>query len=291
MKLCKTNHFKYFSEIMNLLGSELPSPPTLRYLQEIFLNPNRVKDFLIKKYSKFSFESYSISDNCSIFFTDPKSMICELLSNPLIINSLFFDTSRKNYLDNIFDGDALSRKSKSNTIFLIIYYDDFAPLLNSLSSNAQSYKCSTIYLKIANISPLFASKRSCVLPFAIFYAKDFNSNKVDIFKFIVSKLNVFLDNGCIINGSNYYFSFVGCSSDNLAAHELLGMSGFSATHFCRFCTMSKEEVQEVYHHNPLLSRDSQSFDLNLKVFQKMKSNKQIRHLYSFIILYSFIYIK
>ena len=184
---CMTNQHKYTSEFSKLLATEIPSPEVFRYANDIFQNPNRVQSYLEANFSLFNYKIEKIDDNCSIFYTDPLEMVSGLLSNSFIAEHVFFDTERKRYLDSFMDGSKYNRSS-SNTLHFLFYYDDFNPLLNNLSSNASQYKCSSIYFKILNISPQLASKRSCVMPFMIFYSRDFKINKQQIFEFVTKKL-------------------------------------------------------------------------------------------------------
>ena len=168
------------------------------------------------------------------------------------------------YLDSFLDGSA-TKRSNQQTLHLQFYYDDFNPLKNALSSSASKHKCSSMYFKILNISPQLASKRSCVLPFLIFYSKNFKSNKKQIFDFAKYEIDKLCNITLKIN-------VVAFACDNLGAHELLGMSNFSASHFCRFCIMSKEEVNEIFETIPDFQRTTSSISNDYKIFLELDSN-------------------
>ena len=109
------------------------------------------------------------------------------------------------------------------------------------------------------------------MPFLIFYSKNFNSSKSEIFKFVIEKLNEFLAKTIKINGLIYNFKIIGCACDNLGAHELLGMSNFNASHFCRYCKLSKTEVQELFLPVDALERTELTNSQDYEVYQSVKS--------------------
>ena len=156
---------EFIVQFMRLIGSEKPSPAVSEYCCDVFYNENRLQNYLDVNFCKFSYYTDTIG-SCKIFKTDLTQMFKQFLSVSFLREFLFFGTERKQFMDNIFDGNKVS--PAPNTLFLSIYFDDFNPLLNSLSSNSTSYKCSSIYFKVLNMSPLLLSKRSCVLPFSIF---------------------------------------------------------------------------------------------------------------------------
>lgn len=267
----KTNMFKYFSEMMALMAQESPSPNVLNYAKEVFLNPNRVESYFKTNFSLFSFRTEKLSDDCSVFLTDPYEMISELLSNSFIFEHLFFDTEKKRYLDSFLDGSG-TRGSDKQTLHLLFYYDDFNPLKNALSSSASKHKCSSIYFKILNVSPQLASKRSCVLPFLIFHSKNFKSNKQQIFDLVKKEIDKLSNRTIFINRQTLKFNIVAFACDNLGAHELLGMSSFAATHFCRYCIMSKSEVNEIFEPIADFGRTADSLANDYQVFLQLESN-------------------
>ena len=264
------------AEYTKLLSTESPSPEVLNYTNEVFNNPNRVESYLVTNYSLFNYKIEKIDNDCSIFYTDPNEMVSGLLSNKFISEHLFFDTDKKRYLDSFIDGSKF-RSSSGHTLHLLFYYDDFNPLLNCLSANSSKYKCSAIYFKILNISPLLVSKRSCVMPFMIFYSRDFKTNKQQIFENATKKINDLCEKTAIIDNVIYNFNVVAFACDNLGAHELIGMSNFNASHFCRFCIMSKKEVQEIYKPVEDFNR---SLETNLQDYQVycQLANPTIRHI-------------
>ena len=273
LRKSSTKQLEYTSALAKLYATELPSPAVMRYTAEVFGNPSRIQDYLYHNFCKFSFSMHEVSQSCKIYKTDLTQMFREFLSVPFITNFFFFETDRKHYLDNLFDGTVAS--PAENKIFLSLYYDDFNPLLNCLSSNAGAYKCSSIYIKVLNISPLLASKRSCVLPFAIFYSKYFNNDKDQIFLNLKNDLNSFLSQSIDVGRTSYTFSVIGTSCDNLGAHELLGLSSFSASHFCRYCSMGREEVQELFYPVATLSRSQSTMEKDLSVFNALKADPSI----------------
>ena len=265
----RTSNVEYIPLLLKLFVTEKPSQGAIEYAADVFGNPTRVIDYLEKNFCKFNFANFELKPGCSIFKTDLADVFQHFLSIPFIVDHLFFSTERKDYLDNIFDGSFSS--PRPNTIYVSLYYDDFNPLLNSLSSNSKNYKCSSIYIKVLNVSPLLASKRSCVLPFSIFHSKHFAADKDIIFDHLTDDINQFFESGVTVNSTHYDFVLVGISCDNLGAHELLGMSNFNASHVCRFCLMSKTENQEIFVEDNKLIRNMDSMSQDLDTFKKIST--------------------
>lgn len=272
LKLCKTNQLKYLCELMDLFATEAPSRGVLQYARDIFINPNRAEQYFSSNFNHFSFDVNNISEGCSVYHTCIYSMISSLVTTPFVRDFLFFDSTRKSYLDSFLDG---SKSSGTRTIHLLLYYDDFSPLLNGHFSNAQKYKCSCIYLKICNISPIFSSKRSCVIPFMIFFSKDFKANKHKIFKFAQEKINELLNSVVTFDDIDYQLRILGIAADSLAAHELLGLTGCSSSNPCRFCTMSREEMQCIFDATECELRNGDSMKKDYEVFMQVKSKTKV----------------
>ena len=98
------------------------------------------------------------------------------------------------------------------------------------------------------------------------------------FNELKARLSSLLSNQLIVKNETFHFKLVGCSCDNLGAHELLGMStSFSAKYSCRFCKMSSTERQELYRPNKFLKRTHKSLTLDHEVFQNLKGS--VSHVY------------
>ena len=106
-------------------------------------------------------------------------------------------------------------------------------------------------------------------------SENFSKFKVDIFDFISLKLNELTSSQIIIDSVSYSFQFIGCAADNLAAHELLGMSSFSASHCCRFCSMSQEEAQHLFRADKNLMRSKSSLSNDYSTYLILKSKNKL----------------
>ena len=132
-----------------------------------------------------------------------------------------------------------------------------------------------------NLNPIFQSKRGFIIPFACFYSKsvNFEYKKNSVYNFFVSEVNKLTESG--IPNIPYNFRVHFFVGDNLACNEVCGMvKSFKASHCCRFCLMSEQEIDEIYEEDPSLLRTAGSHLENLDVFKQVKDiNKKISHVY------------
>ena len=144
-------------------------------------------------------------------------------------------------------------------------------MTNALGNNTDLYKISAVYLKVLNLKPIYQSRRATVIPFAMFLSSA--SNKDEIYSFLVEKLNVLMSEGIVLTGSKFTFNIQFCCSDNLGANEITGLvKSFKASHYCRFCTMSSIETNEIFEEDPLLLRKPNS---HIEMYQDFIEIKQI----------------
>ncbi|CAH1111557.1 unnamed protein product [Psylliodes chrysocephalus] len=159
--------------------------------------------------------------------------------------------SENNVLRNIIHGSNWSSKFHSEILPLVLYYDDFERG-NPLGSHAGNYKISDIYFFIATLPPDHLSKLENIFVTFLVHSIDKIKFGNSVFQVIVNELSLLETEGINIrvNGTlvNVKFALAAISGDNLGVHGILGLfESFSATHFCRFCTIPKEETVTVTH--------------------------------------------
>ena len=213
---CKSNTIKFFSEILKFISSNNVSNSVLKYASEVFLSEDRVSKYFFDNFILFSFDVYDF-DFGSIYYTNLSNAFNKIFELTDIMDNLIF--GKVNSKDFFLLQDSFEFDSTSQTIFLAIYFDDFNPLVNSLSNSSGEYKVTAVYLKILNLKPLYLSKRNLIVPFALFYSKiSCNENSLEIYNFIVSELNKLIINGCNETSVNFRVKFF--VGDNLAANEI-----------------------------------------------------------------------
>ena len=190
------------------------------------------------------------------------------MSNPAVSQSIDFHPTKKNYYSSILDGSRY--KTQHSLIHLALYVDDFDPLIKSVHKGRSNYKVTAIYLKMLNISPHLSSKRDLVFPFSIFCANGPTQGSKTAFVKISDILKKFIACGVTFDGFSFQFSLSVCCSDNLAAHELLGLSTTSSSHPCRFCSSTTHSNQEIFHPVKQLERNAATIKTNFDCFKELK---------------------
>jgi hypothetical protein len=134
-----------------------------------------------------------------------------------------------------------------------LYYDDI-DVVNPIGSQSAVYKVACFYFTIQNAC-FFNSKLDNIFILAICYNSDIKKYGFEpIMKpFLEDLKKLESDQGVLfeIDCQNITLratltAFVG---DSLAAHDILGFSSPSSTHFCRQCMITKGE----FHQNPLFN--------------------------------------
>ena len=119
-------------------------------------------------------------------------------------------------------------------------------------NNSDIYKVSAVYLKILNLRPLYQSKRSIVIPFALFLSSV--GKKSEVYSFLVERLNSFTGSSILqtiqILVLIYLFAIW-----MTYANEITGLlKSFKASHCCRFYFMSSAEMNEIFVEDHALLR-------------------------------------
>ena len=167
------------------------------YASEVLLNENRIKKYFIENFVVFDMVM-KCEENYTVYHLDLKNTFQKILEKSDILSYMNFEGSNSDCFYSFLNASRSPVSAK--TISLAIYVDDFNPLANSLGPASNSYKVTSVYLKILNLNPFFQSNRSLVIPFACFYSIEAKNlaNRSQIYSFIVSELNQFLDTASLI---------------------------------------------------------------------------------------------
>lgn len=144
-----------------------------------------------------------------------------------------------------------------NALQLQFYYDDFETT-NPLGSKTVVHKIGGIYFVIRNLPPHMNSQLDNIHVAALFYVLDLKNFGFDmILKPIVRDIKILELDGVDTGTVKLKGSIIALSFDNLGGNTLLGLpESFSATHFCRICTASKDQARVMTRENKLFMRTS-----------------------------------
>lgn len=153
-----------------------------------------------------------------------------------------------------------------------IYIDDFE-ICNPLASKSGIHKTCAVYFSILNVPVEFASKLKNIYLVILGNANDIKTKYTDINNFwrpIVDDLKylerqgIRLSCGKVIKGS-----LARLSCDNLGANVSLGFAGsFAASHYCRICTMEKEDCQTQTKIDPASMRTKENYEEHIETVKE-----------------------
>ncbi|CAI5671395.1 unnamed protein product [Oreochromis niloticus] len=135
---------------------------------------------------------------------------------------------------------------------ILLYYDDFETA-NPLGSKKGIHKLGCIYFTLKNLPPKVNSVLMNVHLAALFYTEDLKKYGFEeILKPLIDDLKILEIKGILLPFTEepVFGSVVQVTGDNLALNGLLGfVESFSATNWCRFCLVNKEEIQSVFNED------------------------------------------
>lgn len=151
------------------------------------------------------------------------------------------------------------------TFPLFVYYDDFETG-NPLGSHSGIHKLGAVYVSTPCFPPEYSSKLQNIILALLFHSDDrkaFGNNNV--FRILVDELQFLEQTGIVIThrGKEMRIKFVLVLilGDNLGLHTLLGfVENFSATHPCRFCNISKNDLHVQCSDNVQLHRTKDNYN-------------------------------
>lgn len=139
-------------------------------------------------------------------------------------------------------------KTHPHALRLQLYYDD-VEVTNPIGSKAGVHKLGLFYYTIQNLPFTINSSMNSVFLLAVCYTTDIKKYGfqpiLDPFIKEVKQLESDCDVELHWDGrvSDVHGTLVSFSADTLAAHELLGFLGPSATRLCRLCDATRELIQ------------------------------------------------
>jgi hypothetical protein len=141
---------------------------------------------------------------------------------------------------------------------LFIYGDDFEPN-NPLGSHSSIQKIGGIYGSLMCLPEFESSKLFNIFLLMLYFSEDRKlfGNK-SMFSNLVLKLSKLYNDGIILQNNSQYkkVKVIMCFilGDNLGLNQLLGLvESFSASHYCRFCVLNKDECRvEIFENTEKL---------------------------------------
>jgi hypothetical protein len=177
-----------------------------------------------------------------------------------------------NVISNFVQGDYwkglnYTKDKRRLTIPLVVYFDEFE-VNNPLGSHAGVNKLGGIYCSIPVLPIEFQARIENIFEVILFNTLD---RKMTQDSFILSKLTEeikFLETTGITFEKydvTLYFKLALVVGDNLGIHSLLGfVESFSANFPCRFCSINKMDLGNIFDENECNLRTKENYDESLK---------------------------
>jgi hypothetical protein len=183
--------------------------------------------------------------------------------------SSFKENVVKNVMQTKFWLEKIQNLDQSSTLYLplLIYFDDLE-VLNALGSHSGMYKLGATYVQLACLPEHLQSKVMTIFLALLFFSDDrkrFGNER--IFRPFINEINKLFEEGILVQHERYKkikFVPILVIGDNLGLHQLLGfVEGFSASHYCRFCTLSNQDARSgtVPNENDLRTIDNYEVQL------------------------------
>ncbi len=201
-------------------------------------------------------------------------LIALLLSDGSIRQeSMKVRTSVDGVMRDFFDGSLFKSiplfAEDESALQLCLYFDE-CEVVNPLGSRRGIHKIGFIYMSLRNVHPMFNSRLSNIHVVAAFSSLDrskYGFDKIlapivrDI-KQLERGVDLKLHDGTIVHKRGTLVQIVG---DNLGLNQLCGfVESFSATHFCRMCTMHKADCADTYRDDSLELRSKDQYTQQLQ---------------------------
>lgn len=152
---------------------------------------------------------------------------------------------------------------------LCLYFDE-CEVVNPLGSRRGYHKIGFIYMSLKNLRPMFNSCLSNIHIVAAFNSIDRAKYGFDKILAPIMKDIRALEAGvdlCLHNGLTVHKrgTLVQIAGDNLGLNQLCGfVESFSATHFCRICTINKSDCDSTFKDDSLQMRTKEQYSHQLQ---------------------------
>lgn len=139
-----------------------------------------------------------------------------------------------------------------------------------MGSHAGEEKLGGVYVSLACLPPYMTAKLKNIFISTIFYAKHLKLfNNENFFRKSIEDLQFLSKKGLQIkyNGSDLtvYFQCVQILGDNAGLNRICGFSqSFKASYFCRICSASNVECQQMIEETDSLLRTHKSYEADVK---------------------------
>lgn len=234
------------------------------------INPQRIPlgtEFRRVRSKKFR-GMKTVKKSEEFMYVPPEPLMTKLTNHPdykdFVENGSVGENSH--FLDSYMKGS----RSKINPVLrdhpdalrFILYYDDLE-VCSPLKSRAGNQKIGAFYLFLDNIPYKYRSNLNVICLLALANANLLKKKSYGIdaaVRCIVEDLKKFED-GVVLNGKKVYGTLIAFIGDNLGSHTVGGFKeGFTATHGCRFCSVTFENIQKLFREDPSLLRDEKTHD-------------------------------
>jgi hypothetical protein len=150
------------------------------------------------------------------------------------------------------------------TLQIILYYDDFGTV-NPLGHRAKAYTVSGFYYMLGNLQPKNRSRLHVLQLVAICFKKAIKKCGFDsMLGPLINDLTMLSSTGVSVDRPEGTFTFKATLflivGDNLGAHSLGGFfESFTATHPCRFCMISRENLSSTLNSHLVTKRTEENY--------------------------------
>lgn len=246
-------------------------------LQGTYIEPEEVK-VCVKSMPPPACPLSVISENTAVIqFIPLRTVLKKFFELPGVFNCVmsYLDELEEytSFFANIVQSEMWKCKKKSSPdklmLPLLLYQDDFENN-NPLGSHKGVGKVGAVYIILPCLPPQLLSKTENIFLLTLYKSDDENSVPLQsIFSKAIQGLLFLANEGIEVTTDSglkkIYFSLTGVTGDNLAIHTLLGfVKSFSGNHPCRFCLISKKEMQSVFDASSCQMRSQEMYDQQLK---------------------------
>ena len=201
----------------------------------------------------------------------------ELLKHDDVLAHIYADRPSSSLISDFRDGSAFETNTflqQKNHFHLKIYIDDFT-IINPLSNKAGEHKICGIYYTIGNVPIKYTSKLYTLqlLLLAKFvhvkkhgFDKILNQVTADIQMLETDGINIQKKDGSLLHFKGTISLIL---ADNLAAHEIGGfVESFRSLKSCRFCNISKNDMQNIFEAKKLQLRTPETYNSQLEIVEE-----------------------
>jgi hypothetical protein len=176
-----------------------------------------------------------------------------------------------NIMQTQFWRDKIKDLDQSSTLYLplLIFFDDLE-VLNAMGSHSGIYKLGATYIQLGCLPKSLQSKVKMIFLGLLFFSEDRKMiGNERMFQMLIEQLNKLYEEGIDVDFGTYKqikFVPVLIIGDNLGIHQILGfVEGFNATHLCRFCNLSLQQIKDGICPEESDLRSVENYEIQLSI--------------------------